>query len=346
MTATSREPRRATYRVSVLVLRDCPALVPLGIADLLRKTSLLSAADPNRRNVEISLVSTGTSRDVVCAGGVRVRCDGKLAAVRRADLVIVPAVDPDIDAHIQLNRAVPDFLSRSFERGADVASVCTGAFLLGEAGLLDGRSATTHWAFQPAFAQRFPKTRLLPQAIVVDEGRVITAGGATSFVNLALHIAERIFGPEAARTASRMFLIDVNKAPQSAYAMFASQKLHDDEDILRAQAFIERRPQHSPSVEELARAVAMSPRTFSRRFHAATGNTPREYIQRVKIEAAKRKLEAGGRIATVASAVGYADAVAFRKLFARETGMTPADYRARYGPRTTPSTVQTARKKS
>jgi transcriptional regulator GlxA family with amidase domain len=227
--------------------------------------------------------------------------------------------------------------------GADVASVCTGAFLLGEAGLLDGRAATTHWAFQEVLARRYPRAEVLPQAILVDQGRVITAGGATSFLNLALHVIERVFGSEVARAASKMFPVDVNKAPQSAYAMFSSQKLHEDQDILRAQSMIERHPERTPHVDRLAREVAMSPRTFARRFRRSTGNSPREYIQRVKVEAAKRALESGQRVGSVASVVGYGDAAAFRRLFARLTGLTPADYRARYGPSAPPATIAARR---
>jgi transcriptional regulator GlxA family with amidase domain len=140
-----------------------------------------------------------------------------------------------------------------------------------------------------------------------------------------------------------MFLIDPNKAPQSAYAMFSSQKLHRDEGILKAQSLIERSPERSPPIERLARDVAMSPRTFARRFRQSTGNSAREYIQRVKVEAAKRALESGERISAVASVVGYSDAAAFRRLFARVTGLTPADYRARYGPHSAPVTIRSRR---
>src|SRR5262249_36450792 len=160
----------------------------------------------------------GSSTTVRCAAGLTLRCEATLAQVANSDLVIVPALDPDVVEHLALNPEVAPWLARIYQRGADVASVGTGAFLLGDAGLLDGRAATTHWAFQTLFAGRSPKVQLLPQAIVVDQGRVVTAGGATSFLNLALHLVERIFGHELARVASKMFLVDVNKSPQSAYA--------------------------------------------------------------------------------------------------------------------------------
>ena len=340
-TRTFAAMKRTALRVHVLALRDCTAFVPIGIVDMLRKAAMLPGA---RRAVETALIAPGGSLTVAGAAGIPIRCAARLADAGDADLVVVPAVDPDVVDHVALNRDVVPWLRERYARGADVASVCTGAFLLGEAGLLDGRAATTHWAFQDLFARRYPRARLLPQAILVDQGRVLTSGGATSFLNLALHLVERLFGVDVARAASRMFLVDINKAPQSAYAMFSSQKTHDDPDILRAQELIEHRLKRPPGVEQIARAVAMSPRTFARRFRRATGNSPLEYTQRVKIEAAKRALEAGQRVSVAATSVGYSDAASFRRLFARVTGLSPADYRARYGPAYAPSTVAFGRR--
>jgi transcriptional regulator GlxA family with amidase domain len=317
-------------RVHVLALQDCTALVPIGMVDMLQKS--IELAGPDARALEINLVSATNRPTVTLAGGVRLLCDEVLTSVTASDLVIVPALDPDVIEHIELNGDVVPWLRRIHEGGADVASACTGAFLLAEAGLLDGKAATTHWAFQAAFAGKYPSVRLEPQAIVVDQGGVITSGGATSFLSLALHLVERLLGAEIARAASKMFLVDVNKAPQGAYAIFGPQKTHNDEDILRAQGIIEHQLARSLSVDDLARQVSMSRRNFVRRFTAATGNAPREYLQRARIEAAKRALESTRRpITTVAVDVGYEDVVAFRRMFARLTGLTPSDYRARYG---------------
>jgi transcriptional regulator GlxA family with amidase domain len=330
-----------TVRVHVLALADCTALVPVGVMDLFRKSIDLGATLPGRRpRIEPRLVSAGPDALLRGAGGLTLRCDATLRTCGRADLIVVPALEPDLDEHLRLNRAVVPWLKRAFAGGAEVASACTGAFVLAEAGLLDGRAATTHWAFQSLLAQRYPRVRLQPQAVLVDQGRVVTAGGATSFIHLALFLVERLLGPEVAWAASRMFLVDPNKSPQGAYAMFSSQKSHGDEPILRAQELIESELARVPPVEALARRVAMSARTFVRRFHGATGNTPREYIQRVRIEAAKRLLEGGARtVAEIGERVGWSDPVAFRKQFVRHTGLTPAEYRARYGPRSAPSFV-------
>jgi transcriptional regulator GlxA family with amidase domain len=337
----SAMPKEAATRVHVLALADCTALVPVGVMDLLRKSIELGATLPGRRaRVIPKLVSAGESTTLRGAGGVGLLCDATLRSAGPAEVIVVPALDPDIDQHLALNRAVVPWLRRAYNGGADVASACTGAFLLAEAQLLDGRAATTHWAFQAELMRRHPRVRVQPQAIVVDQGRVVTAGGATSFINLALLLVERLLGREVAWAASRMFLIDPNKSPQGAYAMFSTQKAHGDEAILRAQELIEAELARLPSVDALARRVAMSARTFVRRFHEATGNTPREYIQRVRVEAAKRLLENDRRsVGEIAHSVGYGDVVAFRKLFVRYTGLVPADYRARYGPHAAPSWI-------
>jgi transcriptional regulator GlxA family with amidase domain len=330
-------------RIHVLVLEDCTSFVPIGFLDMFRKSLALSASLPaprRRRAHDVVLVSATKERTISGAGGLRIQCDVALRDVRNSDLVLVPALDPELLSHLERNRAVVPWLRRIYLAGADVASVCTGAFLLAEAGLLDGRSATTHWAFQQMFRERYPRVRVQPQAIIVDQGRVVTAGGATSFLSLALYIVERLLGAEVARSASKMFLVDVNKSPQSAYALFGTQKTHGDEEILRAQGIIESEIRDALSVDDVARRVGMSRRNFARRFKSATGNNPREYVQRVRVEAAKHALESGPRpVARVARDTGYEDVVAFRKLFVRWTGLTPTEYRARYGARAAPALV-------
>jgi transcriptional regulator GlxA family with amidase domain len=322
--------------VHVLALRDCTPMMPAGFVDVLRKTAAMSG----HHDVKVALVSATRERTISTAGGVRLGCDATLKEIRRSDLVLVPALDADVLVHLELNREVVSWLRRMHFGGAQIASACTGAFLIAEAGLLDGESATTHWAFQPLFAQRYPKVHLEPQAVIVDQGQVITSGGATSFLTLSLYLAERLLGPEAARNAARLFLVDVNKPPQSAYAVFAAPEAHGDEDVFKAQQLIADRLANPPSVDALARAVSMSRRNFVRRFTRATGSAPRDYVQLARIETAKRALEQDARsVPQISTAVGYEDIVAFRKLFQRRTGLTPSEYRLRFGSRALPTLV-------
>jgi transcriptional regulator GlxA family with amidase domain len=169
--------------------------------------------------------------------------------------------------------------------------------------LLDGRRATTHWASQRLFAQRYPRVMLQDASIIVDEGSILTSGGATSFLNLLMYLVEKRCGPEVAHVA-----------------------------VLQAQRLMEEQPQTPISVQGLCSAVGLSRRSLERRFKIATGNTPREYLQRVRVEAAKKRLErTADSIEQIVSAVGYEDLPTFRRLFSRVTGMSPSRYRQRYG---------------
>ncbi len=333
--------RDRALRVAVVVMEDCTPMVPIGVADLFRKLLMLPeyCNDPKAREVDVRFV--GAHRRVRTAGGVPVVCDVTFAESESFDLAVIGALDPEIEPRLQQNRAAVAWARERHAAGTDLASACTGAFVLAEAGLLDRRRATTHWAFQPLFAARYPRVQLEPAAVLVDQGRICTAGGATSFINLVHFLIERRLGVEVAASMAKMFLIDVNKAPQSAYAVLAGRRDHGDEAILRAQDLIERAPGQDRAVPELARLVGMSERNFVRRFKEATGDSPLGYIQRVRVEAAKRHLERStAPLSTVAAALGYGDPVALRKLFTRMTGMTPGEYHARYGPRSAPGFVR------
>lgn len=339
---TSNVAPRSALRVQVLLFEDCTPIPSVGVADLFRKSAELAALmQLPAPSITLELVSAGANRTVRAAGGIVITADCTTRTAEPSDLVIVPALDPDVLAHLAENRSAVGFVQRAFERGTDVASICTGAFVLAEAGLLDGRQCATHWAFQELLAQRYPRAEVQPEAIVVDHGRIVTSGGATSFLTLTLFLVERVLGAEVARQASKMFLVDVNKPAQGAYAMFSPQKAHSDQGVLAAQRAIEARLAPPPSVEDLAKLAGASVRTFARRFEKATGNTPREYIQRVRIEAAKRALErTTDHVGEIAQRVGYADVVAFRRLFLERTGLTPSEYRERYGQRVTPAWVR------
>lgn len=322
-------------RVSVLVFHDCIAMPSISAMELLRKTNLIQTATTGDSApfFEVGLVAAGKSRVVSACHGFPVHCDKTLDDPLMADLALVPAFDGDVLAQLEENRAAVAWVRRAYDLGADVASMCTGAFLLAEAGLLDGHAATTHWNSQNLFRRRYPQVKLLPDRIVVDEGRVCTSGGATSFLNLVMYLVEKYCGPETARAASKMFLIDLHKGSQNRYAALSAQKDHDDQEVQRAQDLIEERSGEPLRVTDLAREVAISPRHFVRRFKAATGSTPFEYVQRMKVEAAKQALESSRRpISEVATDVGYADVASFRNIFRRVTGVSPLEYRRRYSP--------------
>ncbi len=320
-------------KVDVLVLEGCIALPAIGSLELLTKSGHIACRLGvfQQNPFEVELVSPA-GREVRSVDGLPVRCSRTIREPAQTDLAIVPSLDEEVLPQLERNRACIPWLKELHRRGADIASICTGAFLLAEAGLLDGRRATTHWASRRLFAERYPQVRLQDASIIVDEGSIITSGGATSFLNLIMYLVEKHCGTEVAHVASRMFLIDLNKGPQTAYAIFSTQKAHQDSAVLKAQSLMEDRPQARLSVPGLCSAVGLSRRSFERRFKLATGNTPLEYLQRVRVEAAKKRLERTAEgIEQIAEAVGYEDLPTFRRLFCRLTGMTPFRYRRRYG---------------
>jgi transcriptional regulator GlxA family with amidase domain len=322
-------------RISVLVFRDCMAMISISAVELLRKSDLIRAAvtgDPTPF-FEVELVAADTHPTVIASYGFPVRCDRTLSDPPITDLVVVPAFDDDVVAQMERNRAAVEWVRAAYDHGADVASVCTGAFVLAEAGLLDGRTATTHWNSQDLFHERYPKVKLLSDRIILDEGRVCTSGGAMSFLNLVMYVVQKYCGEETARVASKICLIDLHKGSQDSYAIISGRKDHADLEVRTAQALIEKRLHDSLRVTDLAREVAISPRHFVRRFKAATGSTPVEYMQRMKVEAAKRALENSRTpISEVAVEVGYEDTASFRMLFKRVAGVSPTEYRRRFSP--------------
>lgn len=322
-------------RIAVLLLDDAISMPAVGAVDLLRKSAELHVHLHGGRgrppwHVELVGESGRTARGMA---GLRVHADRARDDVRSVDLVLIPAIDDvDLVGAIERHRATIEWLKRKHRRGADLASMCTGAFLLAETGLLDERRATTHWAFHDLFCQRYPTVELMGHEMIVDEGRVMTGGGATAFMNMVMYIVEKHLGPETARVASRMFLIEQNRPSQASFAIFSPQKRHGDATVLRAQRLFESRKGPPCSIAEVAQAVALSPRTFVRRFKAATGNTPLEYLQRTRVEAAKRLLEtSAASIAEIVRDVGYEDAASFRRIFTRYAGLPPLAYRRRYG---------------
>jgi transcriptional regulator GlxA family with amidase domain len=279
---------------------------------------------------EVELV--GLSKHVPLNNGVfSVNVDKTLSEVKKTDLVIVPAISGDIKSALDVNAGFVPWIVDQYNRGAEVASLCLGAFLLASTGLLSGRKCSTHWLFANEFREMFPDVVLTDGSIVTEEHGIYSSGGAASYWNLLLHLIEKYTNREMAIRASKFFAIEIDRRSQSPFIMFNGQKKHEDEPIRQAQEFIEKNVTEKISVEELALRFAIGRRHFERRFKKATNNTPVEYIQRVKIEAAKKDLESGRKtVNEVMYDVGYSDIKAFRTVFKKITGLSPVEYRNRY----------------
>lgn len=251
--------------------------------------------------------------------------------IRETDLIIIPAMYGDLQKAVEENKNFVPWILNQYKQGTEVASLCLGAFLLASTGLLDGKNSATHWLAAKAFRQMFPEVNLLEDKIITDENGIYSSGGAYSSLNLVLYLVEKYAGRDTAIFCSKAFQIDIQRDSQSPFTIFIGQKEHDDEPIKKAQEFIETNFQNKISVEQIASMVALSRRNLERRFKKATANTVVEYIQRVKIEAAKKNLELGSKnINEVMYEVGYNDTKAFRTTFKRFTGLSPIEYRSRY----------------
>jgi len=251
--------------------------------------------------------------------------------VKKSDLLIIPSVNYDYNNVIKKNTELIGWIKDQYKGGAEIASICTGAFLLAAAGLLDGKVCSTHWNTATDFKRLFPNINLQVDKLITVERGIYTNGGAFSFLNLVLFLVEKYFDRETAIYCSKVFQIDIERTSQSPFSIFHTQKNHGDELVCKAQTYIEENVSGKISFEELASKLAVSRRNFDRRFIKAVGNTPVDYLHRVKVEVAKRALEKGRKnIFEVMYEVGYSDDKAFREVFRKVTGVSPLDYRNKF----------------
>lgn len=267
----------------------------------------------------------------VSNGAYSIKIDRLLKDIRATDLLVIPAIYGDVDTAMTANEKAIPWMQQMYAKGCEMASLCIGAFLLAETGLLDGKKCSTHWAYYDVFRQRFPSVEMVDGSIITDEGRIYSSGGANSCWNLLLYLLEKYTDRDIAVLASKYFAIDIDRNSQAAFTIFTGQKDHHDKEVLTAQEIIEKTYAERMTVDELADKVNVSRRSFERRFKFATNNTPVEYIQRVRIEAAKRHFEGSNKnVAEVMYDVGYTDTKAFREVFKKITGLTPVEYRNKY----------------
>jgi len=274
----------------------------------------------------------GLTKEVKLADGLfTIHADTVLKTSRKPDLIIIPAISGNLEHAIELNKGFLPWIVQQYKNGAEVASLCIGAFILASTGLLDGKKCSTHWLFANEFRTMFPKVLLVDNKIITEQNGVYTSGGANSYWNLLLHLVEKYTNRELAILASKFFVLDIDRNTQSPFSIFKGQKIHEDEEIKKIQEFIETHYADKISVDELCKQFALGRRTFERRFKKATNNSVVEYMQRVKIEAAKKQLETGRKtVNEVMFEVGYNDTKAFRELFKKITGLSPLDYRSKY----------------
>lgn len=272
-------------------------------------------------------VASPDGKAVKCANRLYVEPHCAIQDVTDTDLIIISAVTGDIDRMIERYGEVIDWLKNQYQSGVQIASICTGAFLLAETGLLNGKTATTHWGFVDQFRHRYPLVHLRPDAMITDEGDLYCSGGSNSFNDLSFYLIEKLSSREVAIQCSKAMVQNFGRASQAPYAACQFPKSHHAQDILAAQRWIEENYSDSLTISMLAEKFAMGHRTFERRFKQATGDSPLVYIQKVRINAAKTMLEKPyATFEEVTYHVGYEDSSSFRRIFQRHTGLRPKEY--------------------
>lgn len=303
-----------------------------GPRQLLTQVNMFSKSkgEPPLFNVQL----VGLSKQIPLSGGLfTAHADLLIDEVKKTDLIIIPAIDGDMQQALEVNKDFIPWITQQYKNGAEVASLCIGAFLLASTGLVNGRKLATHWMAANDFKRMFPEVNLMAEKIITDELGIYSSGGAYSYLNLILYLIEKFAGRDVAIMCAKVFAIEIDRSSQSPFIMFSGQKGHEDVQIKEAQEFIEKNYQDKITVDQLASMFALGRRNLERRFKKATSNTVVEYIQRVKIEAAKMSLESSREnVNEVMYKVGYTDTKAFRTTFKKITGLSPIEYRNKYAP--------------
>jgi transcriptional regulator GlxA family with amidase domain len=269
---------------------------------------------------------------VHCDGPIDIQPAVALNDVRETDLIFIPSTGLGIDDVVERNAPVVPWLKHWHERGAAIASVCSGVGLVAATGLLDGKRATTHWSLAERFREKYPTVRWMPELMVTEDRNFYCGGGVNAALDLSLYLVGQLCGHEVAMQSAKALLIEMPRAWQAGFAIVPLKTEHSDESISAAQDWLHQNFHHTFPLEEPAERVGMSPRNFVRRFKQATGDSPLIYLQKLRVAAAKRLLENDHRsMQEISDAVGYQDAVFFRKIFQRHTGVSPSAYRQRFG---------------
>ena len=302
----------------------------VGPFKIFSRANAIAKARQGREIFKIELA--GLSDEVNFYEGLfAVRPQKNITEIKKTDLIIVPSLNHNYEGALGQNKMLADWIWTRHHEGAEVAAICTGAFLLAATGLLNGKPCSTHWSAAADFKNRFPKVQLQIDQVITDQDGLYTSGGAYSFLNLIIYLVEKYFDRQIAILCAKIFQVEIDRDNQSVFSIFTGQKAHDDEVVRNVQLYIEENYADKVSFSSVSKKFAVGRRNFDRRFIKATGNTPVEYLQRVRVESAKKQLESTQKqISEVMYEAGYSDVKAFREVFRKVTGLTPLDYKNKY----------------
>lgn len=283
---------------------------------------------PNLFEVETASID---GLPVYCTGKLELKPHKALHDIDQTGLIIVPGFMFSILSVLPKLTPMVDWLKQQHDNGSYIASICTGAFVVAKTGLLDGKSATTHWLFSEQFSRSFPQVKLHIERTVTEEGQIMCSGGSTSSSDLLLHLIRKFTSPQLAAECAKKLLVDITPRTQTPYSCTTFKKNHTDADILKIQIWLENNLSNNVNMEGLVKEFALSMRNFIRRFKDATAQTPVQYLQNLRIEKAKHLLESSKQsFEAITQQVGYEDGNSFRRLFKERVGLSPMAYRKRF----------------
>jgi transcriptional regulator GlxA family with amidase domain len=320
--------------VSLVAIPDAAVSTLFGIFDVLNAFVPMRLVPGGAVPFHVEIVGE-TLGPLELASGVPVNVQRAIDTIETSDIVIVPSVvlKPDGWSKGRYPRMV-EWLQRMYDRGAVLCSACSGIFLLAETGLFDGRDATVHFAYARAFADTHPAVPIHPERVLVISGareELVSSGASSTWHDMVLHLIARYVGSTAAQDVARLFALQWHHDGLTPYIVFQGKTDHGDADIQRAQEWLSEHFSVANPVEEMIKRSSLAERTFKRRFASATGITPISYVQRLRIEDAKRRLErTESPVDEISWRVGYEDPAFFRRLFKRTTGLAPGAYRKRF----------------
>jgi transcriptional regulator GlxA family with amidase domain len=276
-------------------------------------------------------IATLKKQPVRCINQLEIRSHIAIEDVKHTDLLLIPTIGGSLLSVIAQNRALLPHIKRHYALGADIASNCSGAFFLAEAGLLNGREATTHWGYAELFKSRYPEVNLCAEKLITSSQNIYCSGGGMAWFDLALLLIERYCGHDVATTTAKAHVIDLSRGEQAAYASIRAKKYHQDQEVLQVQEWLEAHFKQNIQIGQLGDLVNLTDRTLHRRFKQATEQNPLEYLQCLRVEAAKKLLEKSHDNAQrIVNHVGYDDLSSFTRLFKKHTGLSPSQYAKKF----------------
>lgn len=279
-------------------------------------------------------IASPQGQPIRCINGMSIQAHCSYAEINDADLLVVPTIAAPIIAILEQHSELIDFLQHADAAHTLIAGNCTGNFFLAEAGILDHRQATTHWGFQEMFQSRYPKVKLYVNQLISRDQHIYCAGGGLAWFDLGLHLIERFYGFEIAIQTAKSFVIDYRRDSQLSYSLQKISKPHQDELLQNIQDWLEKHFAENIVLDELSARFNITTRTLIRRFKQMLDVPPNQYLQAIRIEAARKRLEETDHaVDVIMQDVGYHDPSSFRRLFHKKTGLTPLEYRRRFSRR-------------